>query len=95
MIGFLEDDKKENWVKYLRFVIMVYNFTRFVIIGYFFYYFMYGRRFRMSVDFLFLITFSLDVDKVRKIAIYVIELRDKLRVVLVVVSKVFVSEVER
>ena len=53
MIGKLEEDKKACWSEHLPGLLLAYNATRSAVMGYSPYYLLFGRRSRISVDYLF------------------------------------------
>ena len=53
MIGKLEEDKKACWSQHLPELLLAYNATCSVVIGYSPYYLLFGRRSRIPVDYLF------------------------------------------
>ena len=53
MIGKLEQDKKAHWSEYLPEMLSAYNDTHSVVTSYSPYFLLFGRKARMSVDYLF------------------------------------------
>ena len=53
MIGKLEEDKKDCWSKHLPELLLAYNATHSAVTGYSPYYLLFGRRSRISMDYLF------------------------------------------
>ena len=53
MIGKLEEDKKACWSKHLLELLLAYNATCSAVTGYSPYYLLFGRRWRIPVDYLF------------------------------------------
>ena len=53
MIGKLEQDKKAHWSEHLLEMLAAYNGTRSAVTGYSPYFLLFGRKARMSVDYLF------------------------------------------
>ena len=53
MIGKLDLEKCQKWPVHLRFVLIAYNATRSLVMGYSLYYLMFGRRPQLPIDLLF------------------------------------------
>lgn len=53
MFGIFEFEQKFNWKLYIGLLIYVYNVIKYDIIGFLFFYFMFGRELNLLVDLVF------------------------------------------
>ena len=93
MIGKLDPEKRQKWPAHIGSIIIAYNSTRFLVIGYSPYYLMFGRRPWLPIDLLFPTRRTQTLT--RTIDEYVASLYDRLRKSLVIAQDCAVKEAQR
>ena len=82
MIGKLDLEKCRKWVSYLGSVLIAYNTTRLLVMGYSPYFLMFGRRPLLPIDLLFLT--AIWQESTKTIDNYVLSLYEKLKEALLI-----------